>query len=93
MKTVVKADAYTIFQRRDERYAIKDASGNAVNGDEKTKILTEHDLIKLSVAAAPVEEPAAQAAEAAATEETVEAEAAAAAAAEEESAGDAAAEE
>ena len=90
MKTVVKADAYTIFQRRDERYAIKDASGNAVNGDEKTKILTEHDLIKLSVAAAPVEEPAAQAAEAAATEETVEAEAAAAA---EESAGDAAAEE
>lgn len=90
MKTVVKADAYTIFQRRDERYAIKDASGNAVNGDEKTKILTEHDLIKLSVAAAPVEEPAAEAAEAAATEETVEAEAAAAA---EESAGDAAAEE
>ncbi len=78
MKTVVKADAYTIFQRRDERYAIKDASGNAVNGDEKTKILTEHDLIKLSVAAAPVEEPAAEAAEAAA---------------EEESAGDAAAEE
>lgn len=90
MKTVVKADAYTIFQRRDERYAIKDASGNAVNGDEKTKILTEHDLIKLSVAAAPVEEPAAEAAEAAVTEETVEAEAAAAA---EESAGDAAAEE
>ncbi len=90
MKTVVKADAYTIFQRRDERYAIKDASGNAVNGDEKTKILTEHDLIKLSVAAAPVEEPAAEAAEAAATEETVEAEAAAAA---EESAGDSAAEE
>ena len=93
MKTVVKADAYTIFQRRDERYAIKDASGNAVNGDEKTKILAEHDLIKLSVAAAPVEEPAAEAAEAAeaaATEETVEAEAAAA---EEESAGDAAAEE
>ena len=90
MKTVVKADAYTIFQRRDERYAIKDASGNAVNGDEKTKILTEHDLIKLSVAAAPVEEPAAEAAEEAATEETVEAEAAAA---EEESAGDAAAEE
>ncbi|HCD27874.1 MAG TPA: hypothetical protein DER02_10150 [Gammaproteobacteria bacterium] len=63
MKTVVKADAYTIFQRRDERYAIKDASGNAVNGDEKTKILAEHDLIKLSVAAAPVEEPAAEAAE------------------------------
>ena len=90
MKTVVKADAYTIFQRRDERFAIKDASGNAVNGDEKTKILTEHDLIKLSVAAAPVEEPAAEAAEAAATEETVEAEAAAAA---EESAGDSAAEE
>ena len=78
MKTVVKADAYTIFQRRDERYAIKDANGNAVNGDEKTKILAEHDLIKLSVAAAPVEEPAAEAAEAAA---------------EEESAGDAAAEE
>ena len=78
MKTVVKADAYTIFQRRDERYAIKDASGNAVNGDEKTKILAEHDLIKLSVAAASVEEPAAEAAEAAA---------------EEESAGDAAAEE
>ena len=50
MKVVLKTDEYTIFQRRDERYAVKDAERTWVNGDAKIAILLEHKLIE---AAAP----------------------------------------
>ncbi|MBT3696764.1 MAG: hypothetical protein HN752_13520, partial [Gammaproteobacteria bacterium] len=51
MKAVVKTDEYTIYQRRDERYAVEDANKKAINGDEKAAILSKHELIKLAVAA------------------------------------------
>ncbi|MDA8952824.1 hypothetical protein N9H90_03555 [Pseudomonadales bacterium] len=56
MKAVVKTDEYTIYQRRDERYALEDANKKAINGDEKAAILSKHELIKLAVAAPVVEE-------------------------------------
>ena len=59
MKVVKKTDEYTIFQRRDKRHAVRDASGKAVNGDEKAKILAAAGLIKIpEPKAAPVEETA-----------------------------------
>ena len=56
MKAVVKTDEYTIYQRRDERYAVEDANKKAINGDEKAAILVKHELIKVTVAAPVVEE-------------------------------------
>ena len=56
MKAVVKTDEYTIYQRRDERYAVEDANKKAINGDEKAAILSKHELIKVTLPAAVVEE-------------------------------------
>lgn len=73
MKLVKKTDEYSIYQRGDDRYAVKDANKNAVNGDEKVRILVAEELVKVTLPAAP-EEPVA---EEAPVEEAVEAEAAA----------------
>ena len=59
MKLVKKTDQYSIFKRGDDRYAVQDASKNAVNGDEKVRILVEEGLITVAVAA-PVEEAPAE---------------------------------
>jgi hypothetical protein len=72
MKAVVKTDEYTIYQRRDERYAVEDANKKAINGDEKAAILSKHELIKVTLPAAVeevVEEVAAEEAPAAEVEE------------------------
>jgi hypothetical protein len=78
VKVVVKTDEYTIYQRRDERYAVKDATKAWVNGDAKAAILVQHELITAALPAAPLEEPEADAgepaAEAAAAEEVTGAE-------------------
>ena len=72
MKLVKKTADCSIFKRSDDRYAVKDANKNAVNGEEKVKILLAEDLIKVAAAAAPeeapVEEETAEEAEAAAEE-------------------------
>ncbi|MEH6549091.1 MAG: hypothetical protein V7711_16610 [Pseudomonadales bacterium] len=69
--TIVKKTAeYTIYQRRDERYAVKDSKGKAVNGDEKVRILTAEELIKISQPAAPAEAPAEEVAEDTTAEES-----------------------
>ena len=61
MKKVKKTADYTIYQRNDDRYAVKDANKKAVNGEEKAKILLAEGLIKLTEAApAPVEEAPAE---------------------------------
>ncbi|WP_414982114.1 hypothetical protein [Congregibacter sp.] len=52
MKLVKKTDDYSIFQRGDERYAVKDAAKKAVNGEEKVRILLEEGLITVTEAAA-----------------------------------------
>ncbi|WOJ96273.1 hypothetical protein R0137_13595 [Congregibacter brevis] len=65
MKLVKKTDEYSVFQRGDERYAVKDASKRPVNGEEKVRILLEEGLIKVAepaaVEAAPEEAPAEEA--------------------------------
>ncbi|WP_439107763.1 hypothetical protein [Congregibacter sp.] len=68
MKLVKKTDDYSIFQRGDERYAVKDAAKKPVNGEEKVRILLEEGLIKVAEPAAveavgeeaPAEEEAAE---------------------------------
>ena len=79
MKTVKKTDDYTIFQRRDGRYAVEDSDGKQLNGDDKVRILVAEELIKASLPAEPAEEPAdaeAEAAEEGAQEEAGEEESA-----------------
>ena len=70
MKVVVKNDEYTIYQRRDDRYAVENAAKKAVNGDEKVAILLANELVKVTPPAAPAEEPAAEEAVEEAAEET-----------------------
>ena len=70
MKVVVKNDEYTIYQRRDGRYAVENAAKKAVNGDEKVAILLANELVKVTPPAAPAEEPAAEEAVEEAAEET-----------------------
>ena len=89
MKLVKKTDEYSIYLRSDERYAVKDAHKNPVNGDDKVRILVEEGLIKAALPAEPTEEPA----EEEAAEEAVAEEAAAEEAPEEEAAEEAPAEE
>ncbi|MEH6584586.1 MAG: hypothetical protein V7754_21830 [Halioglobus sp.] len=84
MKLVKKTADYTIYQRSDDRYAVKDGNKNAVNGDEKVRILSEEGLIKVSVAAAPEEVAEEAPAEEAPAEEAPEEAAAEEAPAEEE---------
>jgi hypothetical protein len=70
MKLVKKTADYSIYQRGDERYAVKDGNNKSVNGEDKARVLLEAGLIKASVAApAAPEEPAAEVAEEAAAED------------------------
>jgi len=71
MKAVVRTDEYTIYQKRSERYAVRDKNRSWVNGDAKVAILLEHKLIEAPKPKAPAPEPAVEepAAEAAVTEE------------------------
>ena len=57
MKAIKKTAEYTIYQKRNNRYAVKGANAQWLNGDDKVKVLLAEALIKLSVAA-PVEAPA-----------------------------------
>lgn len=81
MKLIKKTDEYSVFQRGDDRYAVKDAKKQPVNGDEKVRILLAEGLIKVSEPSAPAEPEPEEAAE-----ETAEAEEGASEAADEEAA-------
>ena len=70
MKVVVKNDGYTIYQRRDGRYAVEGADRKPINGDEKVTILLANELISVTPPAAPEEEAAPEAAEEAEAAET-----------------------
>ena len=97
MKLVKKTADYAIYKRSDDRFAVKDGNKNAVNGDDKVRILAEEGLIKVAVAAAPEpvaeEAPAEEVAEEAPAEEAAEEAPAEEAASEEAPAEEAAAEE
>ena len=71
MKVVLRNDEYTIYQRRDGRYAVEGADKKAINGDDKVAILVANDLIKAVLPATPEPEPVEEAAEEA-TEEVTE---------------------
>ena len=72
MKVVLRNDEYTIYQRRDGRYAVEGADKKAINGDEKVAILIANDLIKAALPAAPEPEPVEEVAEEAAAEAPAE---------------------
>ena len=55
MTLIKKTAGYSIFQRGDNRYAVRDAARQAVNGDEKVRILRAEGLIKIAAPAAPAE--------------------------------------
>ncbi len=61
MKKVASTDEYTVYQRRDGRYAVQDAGKKAINGDAKVAILLQHELITAPAPKAP--EPEAEAVE------------------------------
>ena len=68
MKVVVTNDEYTIYRRRDGRYAVEGVDKRPINGDEKITILLANELISVAPPAAPKEEAAPEEAEAAETE-------------------------
>lgn len=70
MQEVKKTAEYTIFKKKNGRYAVKGANRQWVNGEEKTKILLANDLIKVS-APGPAATPAEEAAPADETQETI----------------------
>ena len=74
MKLVTRTDDYTIYQRRDSRYAVQGANKAPINGDEKVAILLKHELVKAPEVKQPEPEPE-EAQEAEAAEEATEAEA------------------
>ena len=55
MKLVRKTADYKIFLRGDNRYAVQNAAGKPVNGEEKINILIAEELV--TVAAPPTSEP------------------------------------
>ena len=73
MKLVKKTAEYTIYKRSDDRFAVKDGNKNAVNGEDKVRILAEEGLVKVAAPATPEpvaeEAPAEDAVEEAAAEE------------------------
>jgi hypothetical protein len=44
MKAVKKTDEWKILQKRSGRYAVQQANGDFVNGEDKLKILTAEGL-------------------------------------------------
>ncbi|MCG6970699.1 MAG: hypothetical protein LJE85_13115 [Gammaproteobacteria bacterium] len=62
MDVIKKSADYTIYQKRSNRYAVKDANNRWVHGDDKVKILLAEKLVK-APAPKPKEEPAAETAE------------------------------
>jgi hypothetical protein len=75
MKLVKKTADYSIYKRSDDRFAVKDGNKNAVNGEDKVRILAEEGLVKVAAPAAP--EPVAEDAPAEEAAEEVAEEAAA----------------
>ena len=74
MKLVKKTVDYCIYQRGDNRYAVKGADKIPINGDEKARILVAEELIKVTLPAEPVaEEPAEESAAEPVAEDTSEA--------------------
>ena len=74
MKTIKKTAEYTIYQKRNNRYAVKGANANWLNGEEKVAILLAENLIKVTQPATPEAETEAPAGKAEETTEQASAE-------------------
>ena len=55
MKLIKKTGDYTIYERGDSRYAVKNSDKQPVNGEEKVKILLSEGLIKVTEPSAPAQ--------------------------------------
>ncbi len=63
MKLVKKVEGFSIYQRRDGRFAVETSKGKAVNGEEKVAVLLAQELIKVTAPKAVEEAPAEEAPE------------------------------
>ena len=45
MKVKIETDEYTIYERRDGRFAVQDVNGKPINGAQKIEILLANELI------------------------------------------------
>lgn len=72
MTLVKKQGEHRIYKRGDNRYAVKNAAGAAVNGDEKVAVLLAAGLVTAPTPKAPAAEPAEEAAEDGAAEAAAE---------------------
>ena len=48
MKIIKKTTEYSIYKKRNARYAIKSSDGKWLNAEKKIEILQEEELIKIS---------------------------------------------
>ena len=67
MKVKIETDEYTIYERRDGRFAVKDSDDKSINETQKIEILLKHELIVApppKKEASEEEKPAAEAGEA-----------------------------
>ena len=74
MKVVAKTGEYTVYKKRNERFAVKGANQRFINGDAKVAILLEHKLIDAPKVKAPAAAEETAAAEPAADEAVPKAE-------------------
>jgi len=68
MALVKKTAEYSIYKRGDDRFAVRDANKQAVNGEEKVKILLAEELIKVTLPSEPAAEALVEEEEAAAAD-------------------------
>tara|TARA_X000000368_G_scaffold413313_1_gene401168 strand:- start:824 stop:1171 length:348 start_codon:yes stop_codon:yes gene_type:complete len=73
LKVKIETDEYTIYERRDGRFAVQDVNGKPINGAQKIEILLANELI-VAVLPKVEAEPEAEAEAEAEAEPEVEAE-------------------
>jgi hypothetical protein len=74
VKVIANTDEYTIYQKRNERYAVRAADRAWINGEAKIAILLEHKLIDVPEPKAPEPEAEPEVVEEASAEEAPAAE-------------------
>lgn len=68
MQVVTRTDEYTIFKKRNQRYAVRNKDREWVRGDDKVAVLLAHNLIEAPVPKSPDQPEEPEAVEAAADE-------------------------
>ena len=53
MKVVMRTGDYTIYRKRNQRYAVRNRNKQWVRGEDKTAVLLAHNLIEAPVPKAP----------------------------------------